>query len=97
MRTLLATHQKFQEPYFWEEDFKFVSLAYASLVASRTLLQWLLACHNFNLDSEGLFCWYKLKKWFLWAMAGGQAAENHGDEWGLNWYIWWGAYTSTSS
>ena len=32
----------------------FVLLAYASLVASRTLLQWLLACLNFTLDSEDL-------------------------------------------
>ena len=26
-------------------------------------------------------CWYRLKKWFLWAMAAAQAAENHGDVW----------------
>ena len=30
----------------------FVLVAYASLAASRTLLQWLLACLNFTLDSE---------------------------------------------
>ena len=30
----------------------FVLLAYASLAASRTLLQWLLACLNFTLESE---------------------------------------------
>ena len=24
-----------------------------------------------------------------------QAAENHGDEWGLTWYLRWGTYTST--
>ena len=32
----------------------FVLLTYASLAASRTLLQQLLACLNFNLDSENL-------------------------------------------
>ena len=37
-------------------------LAYASLAASRTLFQQLLACLNFTLDSEGLFCWHKQKK-----------------------------------
>ena len=69
-------------------------LAYASLAASRTLFQQLLACLNFTLDSVGLFCWYKQKKWFLWTMAAAQAAENHGDEWGLTWYFLWGIYTS---
>ena len=27
-------------------------------------------------------------------MAAAHAAENHGDEWGLTWYLWWGIYTS---
>ena len=36
----------------------------------------------------------KWKKWFLWTMAAAQAAENHGDEWGLTWYFLWGIYTS---
>ena len=49
----------------------FLLLAYASLAASRTLLQWLLAYQNFTLDSEDVFYWYKRKKvismnWFLW-------------------------------
>ena len=34
------------------------------------------------------------KKRFLWAMAAAEAAENHGDEWGFNWYLRWGIYTS---
>ena len=34
------------------------------------------------------------KKCFLWTMAAAQAAENHGDEWGLTWYLQWGVYTS---
>ena len=72
----------------------FVLLAYASLAASRTLLQQLLACLNFTLESEDLSFWYKRKKWFLWTMAAAQAAENHGDEWGLTWYLQWGIYTS---
>ena len=72
----------------------FALVAYASLAALKTLLQRLLACLNFTLDSEDLFCWYKRKKWFLWTMAAAQAAENHGDEWGLTWYLRWGIYTS---
>ena len=75
--------------------YSFVLVAYASLAASTTLLQQLLACLNFTwteLDSEDLFCWYK-KKWFLWTMAAVQAAENHGDEWVLTWYLQWGIYT----
>ena len=47
----------------------FVLVAYASLTALRTLLLWLLACLNFTLDSENLFCWYKWKNWFLRTMA----------------------------
>ena len=46
----------------------FVLAAYESLSALRTLLQRLLACLNFTLDSEDLFCWYKQKSDFyeLW-------------------------------
>ena len=47
---------------FLESDDSFVLEAYASFAASRTLLQQLLACLNFTLDSEDLFCWYKRKK-----------------------------------
>ena len=42
--------QKSQEPNFWEVLESFVLVAYASLAASRTLLQQLLACLNFTLD-----------------------------------------------
>ena len=93
-RTLLAIHQKSWEPRFWEVMESFALLANANLAAWRTLFQWLLACLNFTLDSEDLFCWYKWKKWFLWTMTAAQAAENHGDEWGLTWYFLWGIYTS---
>ena len=62
LRTLLAIRQKSREPSFWEVMDSFVLVGYASLVASRTLLQRLLACLNFTLDSEDLFCWYKQKK-----------------------------------
>ena len=54
--------QKSREPSFLEMMDSFVSVAYASLAASRTLLKRLLARLNFNLDSEDLFCWYKRKK-----------------------------------
>ena len=64
LRTLLAIRQKSWEPSFWEVMDSFVLVAYASLAASRTLLEQLLACLNFTLDSD-LFCWYKRKKWFL--------------------------------
>ena len=72
----------------------FVLLAYTSLADSRTLLKQLLTCLDFILDSEDLFCWYKQKKWFLWTITAPQAAENHGDEWGLSWYLRWGIYSS---
>ena len=62
----------------------------ASLAASRTLLQQLVASVNFTLDSD-LFCWYKWKNWFLWFMAAVQAGKNLG---GLTQYLWWGMYTS---
>ena len=62
LRTLLAIHQKSQEPSFWEVMDSFVLLAYASLPASRTLLQQLLACLNFTLESEDFSLWYKRKK-----------------------------------
>ena len=62
LRTLLAIHQKSREPSFWEVMDSFVLVAYATLATSRTLLQRLLACLNFSLDSEDLLCWYKQKK-----------------------------------
>ena len=62
LRTLLAICQKSQEPSFWKVMDTFVLVAYASLAASRTLLQRLLACLNLTLDSEDLFCCYKQKK-----------------------------------
>ena len=62
LRTLLAIHQKSPEPSFWEVMDSFVLLAYASLAASRILLQRLLACLNFTLESEDLSLWYKRKK-----------------------------------
>ena len=57
LRALLAIFQEFLGPSFWEVMDSFVLLAYASLAASRILLQRLLACLNFTLDSEDLFCW----------------------------------------
>ena len=62
LRTLLAIRQKSREPSFWEVMDSFVLLAYASLAASRTLLEQLLACLNFALHSEDLSFWYKQKK-----------------------------------
>ena len=61
-------------------------LAYASLAASRTLLQQLLVCLNFTLDSEDLFCWYKLKKLFPWIMTAAQEAKTDRDERDLSWH-----------
>ena len=62
LRTVLAIHQKSREPSFWEVMNSFVLLAYASFAASRTLLQRLLVCLNFALESEHLSFWYKGKK-----------------------------------
>ena len=59
LRTLLAIRQKSREPSFWEVMDSFVLLAYASLAASRTLLQRLLACLNFTLQSKDFSLWCK--------------------------------------
>ena len=68
LRTLLAIHQKSREPSFLKVMNSFVLVACASLAVSRTLLQRLLACLNFTLYSEDLFCWYTQKSDFyeLW-------------------------------
>ena len=58
LRKLFAKRQ----PSFWEVMDSFALLACASLAASKTLLQQLLAYLNFTLDSANLFCWYKWKK-----------------------------------
>ena len=62
LRTLLAIHQQSREPSFREVMESFVLLAYASLAGLRTLLQRLLACLNFTLESEDFSLWYKRKK-----------------------------------
>ena len=62
LRTLLGIRQKSREPLFWEVMDSFVLLAYASLAVSRTLLQRLLACVKFTLESEDFYLWYKRKK-----------------------------------
>ena len=59
LRTLLPICQKSPELGFWEVIKSSILIEYASLAASRILLQQLLACLNFTLDSEDLFCWYK--------------------------------------
>ena len=59
LRTLLAICQQSREPSFWEVMDSFILVAHASLAASRTLWQRLLACMNFTLDSVDLFCSYK--------------------------------------
>ena len=67
LRTVLAIHQKSQEPSFSEVMDSFVLVVYASLEASRNLLLQLLAItitstYKYNLDLEDLFCWYNKKK-----------------------------------
>ena len=59
LRTLLAICLESQEPSVWGVRDSFVFAAYASLPASRTFLQQLLACLNLTLDLEDLFCCYK--------------------------------------
>ena len=59
LRTLLAIWQKSREPGFCEVMDSFLLLAYASLATSRTLLQRLIACPNFTLESEDFSLWYK--------------------------------------
>ena len=56
LRTLFVICQNFQEPSFWEVLDSFVLVVYASLAATKNLLQQLLAYMNFTLDSDS-FCW----------------------------------------
>ena len=66
--TLLAICKKSRQPSLREVMQFSVLLAYACSAPSRTLLQRLLTCVNFNLYSKDLFCWYKQKSDFyaLW-------------------------------
>ena len=60
VRTLLAIHQKSREPSLWEVMDSFVLVACASLAASRILLQWLLACLNYSVDTNERSDFYEL-------------------------------------
>ena len=69
LRTVLVVlyGRKSEALRFWKLMDSFVLLAYASLAASRTLSQQLLACLNFSLDSEDLSFWYKESDFYeLW-------------------------------
>ena len=92
-RMLLAICQKSWEPGFWEMMDPFVLVASASLAAWRTILHQLLACVNFTLNSK-IYSVGKNKKRFIWTMAAAKAAENHGVEWDLTWYLQWGSDTN---
>ena len=65
LRTVLSIHQKSPETNFWKVMDSFVLLAYASLAASKILLQRLLACLSITLCPEDLYFWCKRKKGFL--------------------------------
>ena len=62
MRTLLAICQTSQEPSLSEVMDSFVLLTYASLAASRTLLQQLLTCLNFTLETDPFILLVQTKK-----------------------------------
>ena len=94
LRMLLAICQKSWEPGFWEMMDPFVLVASASLAAWRTILHQLLACVNFTLNSK-IYSVGKNKKRFIWTMAAAKAAENHGVEWDLTWYLQWGSDTNS--
>ena len=69
LRTVLVVlyGRKSEALRFWKLMDSFVLLAYASLAASITLSQQLLACLNFSLDSEDLSFWYKESDFYeLW-------------------------------
>ena len=72
--------------------YSFVLLAYASLAASRTLLQQLLACLNFTLDSEDWLCGANEKSDFceLWQQHKQQKTMEVSEAWldtHNEWYI----------
>lgn len=70
LKTLLAVHQRFQ---------RMVSVLCFSVIGSFVRIVYA------SLDSEDLFCQYKWKKLFWWAMEVAQVAENHGYESGVIW------------
>ena len=68
LRTLLAIRQKYWKPSFWEVIDSFVLLAYASLAASRTLLQRLLVCQRLPISTRIVIS-YAMKwdiPWWIW-------------------------------
>ena len=80
MRTLLAIRPKSWEPSLWEVMDSFVLIEYASLRASRTFLQQLLACLNFTLKTKKVICmnygsctrsWYLLDTYLTWHLRWG--------------------------
>ena len=76
LRTLLAICQKLRESSFWELMDSFVLLACASLAASRTILQRLLACLNFTYDQKD-------------CLNPNKNSHNYAMKWGILLGIWW--------
>ena len=71
----------------------FFLLAYASFATSKPLFATITSVSELYFRSRRFILLVQIKKWFLWAMATAQAAENLGDEWGLTWYLRCGLYT----
>ena len=87
-KTLSAIHQKSWEPSFWEAiDSFFSSLCkFGSLKNPFATISSLCELYfRFR-----LFIFLVQTKKFLWAVTAAQAVQNHGDEWGLTWFFWWG-------
>ena len=93
LRRLLAIFQELRDPSFWEVMESFILLAHASLASPKTLF--VTSLSELYLRSRRFILFIHTKKErFLWTMAGAQAVENQGDEWGLTWYLRWLIYAS---
>ena len=80
LQTMLAIHQKSQEPSFWEaiDFFCFISICkFGSFKTPFAGITSLPELYIGLIDSVGI----NEKKWFLWDMEAAQAAGNHGNEW----------------
>ena len=92
---LLANHQKSNEPSFYKVMDSFVLLAYTKFGRFKNPFAMITSLSELHYRFWRFILLGETKKVISINYGSStQAAESHGDEWHLTWYLQWGIYTS---
>ena len=88
LRTLLTIRQKVPRAKFLESDGLFCVISICKFGSFRNPFAMVTSLSELYFRFRRFILLVHLTKWFLWTMTAAQAAENHGDERGLTWYLY---------